>query len=401
MSSSVIPLAEVLSLAETAVAVEPDRDYPNFGIYSFGKGVFAKAPISGARTSARTLYRTAAGQFVYSRLFAFEGAFAVVPAEFDGWYVSNEFPAFNCDTDRLDPNFLALYVQQPEVWLKIAEDSVGMGHRRQRVQPEALLRAKISLPPLSKQQAAVSFMNRVNERIIRSQTLRQDAMDSANRFIEIVETQILSIKRFATVESLEHVTSYLTRGRQSEQGDSDHVLVKTQHVQQGRYVPSLLRLAPHVARKVGTDAHLRNGDVLIACSAAGCLGRVARYQGDGNAASTDTHVAVARPDPSKVNPDFLYAYLRSAEGQFQLRSRERGDWRREKVGFRLTELNLADLRKVPVPVPPRSEQDAILKHLEAIHALTDELRTRHLTTRRRLQLLPSACRADILKHSRD
>ena len=62
-------------------------EYPNLGIYSFGRGLFAKPSISGATTSAPKLFRVRSGQFIYSRLFAFEGAFGVVPEHMDGWYV--------------------------------------------------------------------------------------------------------------------------------------------------------------------------------------------------------------------------------------------------------------------------------------------------------------------------
>jgi type I restriction enzyme S subunit len=174
--------------------------------------------------------------------------------------------------------------------------------------------------------------------------------------------------------TLETLTSFLARGRQSEQGESNHLLIKTQHVQQDHYVPTMLRLAPHIAEKVRPDAIVRDGDILIACSAAGCLGRVARYKDDGRTASTDTHIAVARPDAAVVEPDYLYAYLRGAQGQYQLRSRERGDWKREKISFRLTELNLNDLKNVPVPVPDRSEQRRILAELDELQTEVNTLK---------------------------
>ena len=114
--------------------------------------------------------------------------------------------------------------------------------------------------------------------------------------------------------------------------------------------------------------------ILIACSAAGCLGRTAFFQDAGIVASTDTHVAIARANRDVVFPEYLYAYLRGAQGQFQLRSREKGDWQREKVGFRLTELNVADMRRVPVPLPGLQEQRKIVDFLERFTLKIDALR---------------------------
>ncbi len=137
---------------------------------------------------------------------------------------------------------------------------------------------------------------------------------------------------------------------------------------------SHITLAPEVATKVLPDAVARPGDILIACSAAGCLGRVAQFIETDQEASTDTHVAIARANPKVILPEYLYAYLRGAQGQIQLRSRERGDWTREKVGFRLTELNLADLKRVPIPLPSPNEQRDIVAYLDSLQSKVDTLK---------------------------
>ena len=117
---------------------------------------------------------------------------------------------------------------------------------------------------------------------------------------------------------------------------------------------------------------------------------MARYVGSGKKISTDTHVAIARPDAATIDPDYLYAFLRSAPGQFQLRSRERGDWRRQKVGFRLTELNLRDLQDVPIPLPTREEQGRVVKYLESLQARTDRMKLLQTQTAAELDaLLPA------------
>ena len=151
-----VPLGEALTETRNAEPVSRERSYPNFGIYSFGRGAFAKSSIEGMQTSASTLYRAKAGQFVYSRLFAFEGAYAIVPDELDGAYVSNEFPLFDCDPRRLDPQFLRYWICREPTWTAIATSSTGMGSRRQRVQPPQLLKHTIPLPPLAEQRRIVA-----------------------------------------------------------------------------------------------------------------------------------------------------------------------------------------------------------------------------------------------------
>jgi len=144
------------------VAVEPNRTYPNVGVLSFGRGLFEKSPIDGAATSASRLYRIRAGQLIYSRLFAFEGAYATVEQRFDGYFVSNEFPTFTLDETRIDIGFLAGYLRTPAVWEELAKGSKGLGLRRQRVHPETLLAHTISLPPLHEQRTIRLLLEKID-----------------------------------------------------------------------------------------------------------------------------------------------------------------------------------------------------------------------------------------------
>lgn len=141
-------IANIAALALCPEAIGTDRSYPNVGILSYARGVFGKAPIDGATTSAKSLYRIRAGQFIYSRLFAFEGAYALVPDEFDGCYVSNEFPTFDVDHDLASEKFLmALFMTEAD-WHEMRASTKGVGDRRLRIQPEHILARRIWIPPL-------------------------------------------------------------------------------------------------------------------------------------------------------------------------------------------------------------------------------------------------------------
>jgi type I restriction enzyme M protein len=154
-------LDDVMQWREDSVSVDETAVYPNFGILSFGRGTFEKVPIDGSSTSAKRLNRVHAGQFIYSRLFAFEGAYSFVPASFDGWFVSAEFPTFDVDPDKLDARWLAAYLRSPERWAELAMQSKGLGLRRQRVPREAVLAYEIWLPPYDEQQRFLALAERV------------------------------------------------------------------------------------------------------------------------------------------------------------------------------------------------------------------------------------------------
>lgn len=149
-------LSEVIRLVDDSYKVKPDQSYPNLGIYSFGRGLFHKPPINGLATSAISLRRVRAGQFIYSRLFAFEGAYGQVSPEFNGVFVSNEYPTFDCDPSFVRAEFLAAYFRPAQVWKAVATGSKGLGDRRQRVQPDQVLAHELWVPPISEQEQLVT-----------------------------------------------------------------------------------------------------------------------------------------------------------------------------------------------------------------------------------------------------
>ena len=228
------------------------------------------------------------------------------------------------------------------------------------------MQVRIPLPAIEIQRAWIGVLDRTSTSVQLLERAEATGMSAAEEYLAAKEFEIWPDDALLGAPELADVTEFLARGRQSAQGPSDHVLIKTQHVQMGRYVPSSATLDPGAASRVPPAALLKPGDVLVACSAAGCLGRVARFDDPDVIASTNTHIAIARADRAQVTPTYLYAYLLGAQGQFQLRSRERGDWARQKVGFRLTELNLRDLQQVPIPLPSLGEQERVVRRLDTI-----------------------------------
>jgi type I restriction enzyme S subunit len=382
-------LGDVLTRSNETTAPKADAQYHEITVRLWGKGVVPRGSVSGAEIVAQRRFVARAGQFILSRIDARNGALGMVPTELDGALVSNDFPLFFVADARLLPTYLGWLCKTASFVEKCQRASEGTTNRV-RLQEDRFLATKILLPPYYEQKQIVAKIEALAPQIAKASILRQHAAAEAREVMAAAEREIWPVSSLQHAPMLESVTRFLARGRQSEQGESEHYLIKTQHVQQDSLVPTTMRLAPHVAAKVDRDAVVRDQDILIACSAAGCLGRVARYRDDGRVASTDTHVAIARPNADAVEPDYLYAYLRGAQGQYQLRSRERGDWKREKISFRLTELNLNDLKKVPIPVPSRTEQRRIVSELNDLEVDVKALRRLQADTAEKIDaLLPS------------
>ena len=102
----VVPLREVLEPVCRSEAVDPQATYSILGAHWYARGLYTKYTLTGAEIRADKLYRVEKGDFVYNRLFAWKGSFAVATTDNHACYVSGEFPCFTIKQDRLDSQYL-------------------------------------------------------------------------------------------------------------------------------------------------------------------------------------------------------------------------------------------------------------------------------------------------------
>lgn len=145
-------LVRLVHLRTPDVHVQPEESYRFAGVYCFGRGVFRGENRTGLDFAYRRLTRLRAGDFVYPKLMAWEGAFGVVPKECDGCVVSPEFPVFAIDETKVYHEVLDTYFRMPSVWPSIAGASTGTNVRRRRLNPRDFLAYKLPLPSRSAQE---------------------------------------------------------------------------------------------------------------------------------------------------------------------------------------------------------------------------------------------------------
>lgn len=159
MSVERVRLAAVLELADADVSVDPGSRYPLLGILGHGRGLLLRETIQGSDTSYKTLRRMALDQVVYSRLKAFEGAFAVVSKDGDGRYASSEFPNFDVDHSRVSVEWLGHVLHTGWFGARVGELSQGIGARRERLGVDQFLSIEIPLPDLDTQREIASRLD--------------------------------------------------------------------------------------------------------------------------------------------------------------------------------------------------------------------------------------------------
>ena len=120
-----VDLREVLIPVSREETVDSTKEYRLLGVRLDGRGPFLREVVTGTQTAANRLFRVIMGDFIYSRLFACRGAFGVISEEFDGCYVSGEFPTFLPVSDRLDPAFLRYWFRLSTTLARVGEDCTG------------------------------------------------------------------------------------------------------------------------------------------------------------------------------------------------------------------------------------------------------------------------------------
>lgn len=154
-------LGEILRLEEITIPVSPARSYPQVGMRSFGGGLFAKVPVSGADTTYRIYNELYEGALVLSQVKGWEGAVAVCPSELAGWFVSPEYRTFRCVPTEARSGYLATIVQTEWFWSRLVGATRGVGARRERTRPEQFLTIALPMPDVQQQKRGESLFAEV------------------------------------------------------------------------------------------------------------------------------------------------------------------------------------------------------------------------------------------------
>lgn len=156
------PLCELLNQVCRDELVRPTQEYRLLGARWYAKGLYIKDIKAGSSIRADRIYRVEQGDFVYNRLFAWKGSFAIASRDVDGCYVSNEFPCFKVDVSRLSGKFLWYYLSNETVWGEALElSSGGTPISRNRLKKDQFLSMHINLPNRKEQDRIVAKLDNV------------------------------------------------------------------------------------------------------------------------------------------------------------------------------------------------------------------------------------------------
>lgn len=374
------PLADVLTPVSRAVAVQPKEEYKLLGVRLDGVGPFLRETKRGEQSSATKLYKVEAGDFIYSRLFAWRGAFGVIGPELDGCFVSNEFPTFKPVQNKLDLSFLNSWFRLRSTLERVEANCAGSTPlTRNRYKEAFLLKLEIPLPPLSEQRRIVGRLEHLASKIEEARGLRVKVEKEIGALLASVFDQSLLLQnhwRELEVSEICEKPQYGYTASATSQPIGPRMLRITD-IQNGKVDWSSV---PFCDCTEPRKYLLKENDILIARTG-GTTGKsflISQKCPESVFASYLIRLRVKK----LVTPQYLYKYFQSPSYWTQIID--------ELSGTGQPNVNGKKLAAIRVPVPPLHEQHQIVEKLDDAQAKVDNLQQLQAQTRAELDaLLPS------------
>jgi hypothetical protein len=153
-----VPIGEIARPVQRSETPEAGVIYRQVGVRLWGEGAYEREPLDGGSTRYATLFRCEEGDLIINKIWARNGAVAVIPADLAGCYGSTEFPMFEPDRSRVTSAWLHWQTKTSQFWDQCDEKARGTSGKN-RIRPERFLEVLVPLPPLSEQCSIVARLN--------------------------------------------------------------------------------------------------------------------------------------------------------------------------------------------------------------------------------------------------
>lgn len=350
----------IIQKTDTEQIVDMENEhYITLSLY--GKGARERVIKDGKYPVPFTGYRVSSGQFIYSRIDARNGAYAIIGPELDGFVVSKDFPVFDINESKVLPHFLRRAVLSAAFINQVKNSSFGATNRM-RIKEDVFETYSIPLPELSKQNEIVDIMDRV-ETIINSRQQELQKLDDLikARFVEMFGDPIDNPRSYPVHQLSEYITS-LTSGSRGwakycvDEGKEWFITIKNVkdcHISTDNMQPVN---APDNAEAKRTK--VQEGDLLISITAD--LGRtgVVTKEIAKHGAYINQHLSCVRINRDVLNPLFVAYYMESPAGKEQFTAKNQNA---VKAG-----LNFNSINSLRLMVPPLTEQNRFIDFIAQV-----------------------------------
>lgn len=178
-----VAIGEFLRQSRDETVVQDEETYKQLTVKTRGGGVCLRATRCGKDIGTKRQWRARAGQFVLSKIDARNGAMGIVTAELDGAIVTHDFPLFDVDGTKINPQFLLL-ITTTAPFQQFAQSCSSGTTNRQRINVEKFLCQRIPLPPIKEQNLMVERYNDIIGKAEEREAAIADTHGRTNAFLE-------------------------------------------------------------------------------------------------------------------------------------------------------------------------------------------------------------------------
>lgn len=205
------PMARIgsfLHKSRDIIEVQDNVEYKQVTIKINNGGVVPRNDgntVKGAKIGTKRQYVVHAGQFIMSKIDARNGAYGIVPEELEGAIVTNDFPVFSVDTDRIIPQFLVL-ISTTDKFIDFARKCSSGTTNRKRIDIDTFLLQQIPLPSIIEQKSIMLEFNRLQNDIAKT---RKEIQQISASILPFIRSELfLSSKEKKTLVSTEKYRTF-------------------------------------------------------------------------------------------------------------------------------------------------------------------------------------------------
>ena len=397
------PMARIGSFlvkSKDIIEVQDDVKYRQITIKINNGGVVPRnngETILGSKIGTKRQHVVHAGQFIMSKIDARNGAYGIVPEELDGAIVTNDFPVFDVNTEKIIPQFLVL-VSTTEKFIEFARKCSSGTTNRKRIDIDAFLNQQIPLPSITEQEDIVrqyyrasETTKKIEEKIVIENTdvlkywIETLGIDILSK--ERIEDGKLSFTRFSSIsqwgidfinekKSQEEFSKYFkslkisdickigsggTPTRSNKKYYSGAIpWIKTGELNNDIVVDSEEKITQEALEN--SSAKLYPANCIVMAMYGATIGKTAKL---GIAATTNQACAVLYDiDSSIVDTDYLWFYLQTQTEKFKELA----------YGGAQPNINAGIVADYLIPVPSLIEQRNMVEHTKGVRALVQSLK---------------------------
>ncbi len=366
-----VRLNDVLRRSEQTVTIQPDAEYREVTVKLWGKGVVLRGNVRGTEIASSRRFLARTGQFILSRIDARNGAIGVVPPELNGAIVTNDFPLFEPNPERIDVAFLGWLGKTPafvELCVRASEGTTN----RVRLQKDRFLALEIPLPPLSEQRRIVARIDELAVQIHEARTLRKE---QEHEMHQILLGAFWRISKAVPKCPMREVAPLVRRPVQADVNETYPELGIRSFGKGTFHKPALSGVELGDKRIFRIDA----GDLLFS-NVFAWEGAIAVVRPEDHDRVGSHRYITCVPEEGVATSPFLCFYFLTDEGLELIRAASPGGAGRNRT------LGLAALEAIEVPIPPIADQ----QWFDALQARVNILRQLQVETAAELDaLLPA------------